>query len=215
MALFLEDHGYQYGPLFSNLMLLQPYFSVETLHRIVIAALMTPSPDMALNAFERLAGVVPAGDLAEVAFRRKRLSQFVLVCGSSPFLVNLIFKTPSAFRWLFLENGIDISRSTNEMLSTLQAQSDEQADFVALMKLLRCFKRSEILRIAARDLNGLAPLKRLLPSFRVWLLPLCRWLTVGRRCLIREFGVPMMQTDSGPRPAEMTILGMGNSVAMS
>ena len=113
LAAYLEAHGYQYGARSAdNLLLFQQHFTMEALHRIVITSLLSPSPDMALNAFERLAGVIPPADLIELAGRKKRLAQFVLVCGSSPFLVNLIFKTPEALRWLFLENGIELSRSS-------------------------------------------------------------------------------------------------------
>lgn len=207
----LESHGYLYGSRSAdNIILLQAYFSPETLHRIVVSSLLTPSPDLALNAFERLTGVIPAGDLAEIAQRRKRLAQFVLLCGSSPFLVNLIFKAPAAFRRLFLENAIDMARSDAEMLTALRSQADDTTDFSGLMRLLRDFKRYEILRIAARDLNGLAPLEEVtaeLSSLAAASLQLA--CEVCRRCLVREYGIPLMRTDNGPREAEMTVIGMG------
>nr|WP_305040955.1 bifunctional [glutamate--ammonia ligase]-adenylyl-L-tyrosine phosphorylase/[glutamate--ammonia-ligase] adenylyltransferase [Geobacter sp. SVR] len=211
LAVFLEAHGFQYGARSAaNIALTWQYFSTETLHRIVVNALLTPSPDMALNAFERLAGVIPPEDLAAVANRRKRLAQFVLLCGSSPFLVNLIFKDPTAFHWLYLENGIDISRMPDEMLAVLRSQMDDQADFAALMKLLRCFKRAEILRIAARDLCGLAPLEEVtgeLSSLAAAALQVA--YESCRRCLVREFGVPLVQAEHGPHEAEMTVIAMG------
>nr|WP_246545626.1 bifunctional [glutamate--ammonia ligase]-adenylyl-L-tyrosine phosphorylase/[glutamate--ammonia-ligase] adenylyltransferase [Pelotalea chapellei] len=211
LAAFLEQHGFLYGARSAdNILLIQHQFPIETLHRIVVCSLMTPSPDMALNAFERLAGVIPSEDLLEAAGRRKRLNQFVLICGASPFLVNLIFKTPSAFRWLFLENGIDISRSGDEMLAVLRTQVDEQVDLACLMKLLRCFKRAEILRIATRDLNGLAPLEEVtaeLSSLAAATLQVA--YEVCRRCLVREYGIPLVKAENGTHEAEMTVIGMG------
>ena len=95
LAGFLQAHGYLYGARSAeNILLVRPLFPVETLHRIVVCALLTPSPDMALNTFERLATVINPADLTEIARRKKRLTQFLQLCGSSPFLVNLIFKTP-------------------------------------------------------------------------------------------------------------------------
>jgi glutamate-ammonia-ligase adenylyltransferase len=211
LALFLESHGYLYGARSAeNILLLQPLFSVETLHRIVVSSLLTPSPDMALNAFERLAGVIPASDMAEVVMRKKRLAQFALLCGSSPFLVNLLYKDPGAFRTLFLENAIDLSRSHDEMLAILRSRVDESTDFTTLMRVLRLFKRSEILRIAARDLNGLAPLEEVtgeLSSLAAASLQLA--YEVCRRCLAREYGRPLLVGENGPREAEMTVIGMG------
>ncbi|MEI6305817.1 MAG: bifunctional [glutamate--ammonia ligase]-adenylyl-L-tyrosine phosphorylase/[glutamate--ammonia-ligase] adenylyltransferase, partial [Deltaproteobacteria bacterium] len=103
LASFLESQGFTYGERSAdNILLLYAHFSAETLYRILSSSLMTPSPDFALNAFERLAGVIPQEDLVEISRSKKTLSQFVLLCGSSPFLVSLMFKAPSAFRQLLL-----------------------------------------------------------------------------------------------------------------
>jgi len=211
LAGFLQQHGYLYGTRSAeNMLLIQPLFPVETLHRIVVSALLTPSPDMALNTFERLATAIDPADLAELAGRKKRLAQFLLVCGSSPFLVNLIFKTPEAFRWLFLENGIDLGRSGDDMLKELTRQLDGPPDVTTLQRTLRRFKRAEILRIASRDLNGLAPLEEVtaeLSGLAAASLQVAH--DVCRLCLIRDHGTPMIQTEGGARPAEMTVIGMG------
>src|SRR5512133_798092 len=211
LARFLESHGYLYGSRSAdNILLVQQLFPVETLHRILVCSLKTPSPDMALNTFERLAGVIPHADLAEVALRKKRLTQFLMLCGSSHFLGNLIFKTPCAFRWLFLENAIDQGRTAGDMLAELRRQVDGQTDFTELLKVLRCFKRSEILRIAARDLNGLAPLEEVtgeLSSLAACSLQIAH--DICRQCLIRDHGVPLMKTADGAREADMTVIGMG------
>ena len=211
LNVFLESHGYLYGARSAdNILLFQSLFSVETLHRIVINSLLTPLPDMALNAFERLVGVLSPEDLIEVALRKRRLAQFVLLCGSSPFLVNLLFKSPGALRGLLLDNGIDQARSLEEQLAILRSQVDETTDFTRLMKVLREFKRQEILRIAARDLNGLAPLEEVtaeLSNLAAASLQIA--YEVSRRCLIREYGLPLMQAETGMREAEMTVIGMG------
>lgn len=211
LTVFLESHGYLYGARSAdNILLTRQHFPVETLHRIVVSSLKSPSPDMALNAFERLAGVIPGDDLTELAGRRKRLSQFILLCGASPFLVNLIYKTPALFRWLFLENGIDTSRTPDEMLAALRKGRNGEPDFNDLLKLLRCFKRAEILRIASRDLNGLAPLEEVtaeLSSLAAASLQVA--YEVCRACLVREYGTPLVHTPTGSHEAEMTIIGMG------
>jgi glutamate-ammonia-ligase adenylyltransferase len=211
LADFLQSHGYLYGARSAaNVLLIQPLFPVETLHRIVVCALLTPSPDMALNTFERLATVIQPADLTAIAGRTKRLTQFLQVCGSSPFLVSLIFKTPDTLRWLFLENSIDICRSSDNMLAELRRQAEGLTDFTALLKILRCFKRAEILRIASRDLNGLAPLEEVTAELSG--LAAASLQVAYDVCLqsqVREHGIPLMQSDSGPQPAEMTVIGMG------
>jgi len=212
LAAFLDSHGFQYGTrTAANTQLLLPLFTAQTLHRIVINALMTPSPDQALNAFERLAGVIPPENLSKLADRKKRLSQCILLCGSSPFLVNLMYKSPEIVRWLFLEDGIDLCRSAEEMQAAVQDTVDELTDFTALQKSLRCFKRNEIVRIAARDLNGLAPIEevmRELADLASSTLQIA--YQVCRRCLIRDHGLPMVTDDSSAaHEAEMTVIGMG------
>jgi len=208
---FLRFHGYRNAATSAeNLLLLQPALPVEAVHRIAVDALRTPFPDLALNSLERLAGVIPAADLAALARRRRALMQFVRLCGSSPFLVNLIYKTPEAIARLFLDNEITRARGEGEMLAALASQVDERTDFSGLMKILRRFKRSEILRIAARDLNGLAPLEEVtaeLSDLASASLKLA--YQVCRRCLIAEYGVPLMMTENGPAEAEMTVIGMG------
>ena len=212
LALFLEAHGFLYGDRAAeNLLLLRRVFTVDTLHRIVINALMTPSPDQALNSFERLAGVVLPPDLSELAGSRKRLAQCILLCGSSPFLVNLMYKSPDIVRWLFLENGIDLPRSPEEMQAAIRATVDESTDFTALQKALRSFKRREIVRIAARDLNGLAPLEEVMGELAdLASSTLQVAYEVCRRCLIHDHGVPLTSGDDEvPVEAEMTVIGMG------
>jgi glutamate-ammonia-ligase adenylyltransferase len=212
LVLFLEAHGFQYGDRAAeNVLLLRRMFTVDTLHRIVINALMTPSPAQALNSFERLIGVVPPDKLGELAGSRKRLAQCVLLCGSSPFLVNLMYKSPDILSWLFLENGIDLSRSAGAMQASVQASVDESTDFTALQKALRCFKRREIVRIAARDLSGLAPLEEVMRELSdLASSTLQVAYQVCRRCLNRDHGVPLVVgEDAVPAEAEMTVIGMG------
>src|SRR5665647_2792455 len=204
LTLFLELHGFQFAARSAaNILLLRQIFTIGTLHRIVINALLTPSPDLALNAFERLTGVASPEVMAELAGRRKRLAQYILLCGSSPFLVNLMYKSPEIIRRLFLEDGIDLSRSAKGMQGAVQATVDDTTDFTSLQKALRCFKRREIVRIAARDLTGLAPLEetmRELSDLASAALQLA--YQVCRRCLIREHGEPLlMEGGETPRAA--------------
>ena len=212
LATFLEFRGFQFGARSAeNILLLRALFAVETLHRIVINALMTPSPDQALNSFERLAGVVSPENLSEIAEHKRRLAQFILLCGSSPFLVNLMYKAPETVSWLFLENGIALARSAEEMLRAVQATVDESTDFIALQKALRSFKRSEIVRIAARDLNGLAPLEEVMRELAdLASATLQVAYQVCRRCLISDHGVPLLAgVEAVPREAAFTVIGMG------
>lgn len=208
LAHLLENSGFAYGTRSATNLLLLNGFSVEALLKITLAALHTPSPDMALNGFERLAVVLDRERLSAVVAHRSRLAQFMVLCGSSPFLTNLIFKEPGFFIRLFSENELEQSRSRADFLGALRRELPEGADMAALMKALRCFKRFEILRIAARDLNGLASLEevtRELSDLASATLQVA--LETCQKLLVLEHGIPL--TADGRRQAVMTVIGMG------
>ncbi|MGB4599767.1 MAG: bifunctional [glutamate--ammonia ligase]-adenylyl-L-tyrosine phosphorylase/[glutamate--ammonia-ligase] adenylyltransferase [Trichlorobacter sp.] len=211
LADLLEATGFAYGPRSAtNLLLLQCCFSVEALLKISLAALHAPSPDLALNGFERLAGTLEPGTLAGLLKNRKRLGQALFLCGSSPFLTNLIFKTPALFARLFLQQELDQTRSHDEQLQALRQSLPEPVDLTGLMKTLREFKRSEILRIAARDLCGLASLEEVTHELSdLAAVSLQVAYETCHQLLMLEYGTPLMTTGQGCREAAMTIIGMG------
>ncbi|MFA6822528.1 MAG: bifunctional [glutamate--ammonia ligase]-adenylyl-L-tyrosine phosphorylase/[glutamate--ammonia-ligase] adenylyltransferase, partial [Geobacter sp.] len=210
LADLLEASGFAYGGRSAtNLLLLQSSFSVESLLRISLAALHAPSPDLALNGFERLAGVLEPETMTSLLKNRKRLTQALFLCGSSPFLVNLIYKSPCLLSRLLLNQELDQARSYEEQLAALRLTLPADADQASLMKALRCFKRAEILRIAARDLCGLASLEEVTRELSdLAAVSLQVAYETCRRLLEREYGTPLMTSDHGSRAAEMTIIGM-------
>ncbi len=211
LSAFLERRGFSYGARSAeNIFLIRAIFPIGTVHRITLESLRTPMPDMALNAFERLTGVISLDELQAIASRRRALSRFVLLCGASPFLVNSIYRNPALFRLMFLEDGLAVSRTPGRMLAALRYRMGEGTDFQGLLKLLRHFKQEEILRIAMRDLCGLATLEEVTGELSgLASASLQVAYEVCRRLLVAEYGVPLMETEHGPREAEMTVIGMG------
>ena len=160
MKNLLESRGFAHAARSAtNLRLLAVLFPAEILHFIAETALSTPSPDMALNGLERISVVLPREDLPPLCASKVRLSQLLTLCGSSPFLTGIICRDPALFRPLFLEGGIELRRGEAEMLAALRGQVGGGTGCQDLLPQLRRFKVAEILRIAARDLNGLAPLE--------------------------------------------------------
>jgi len=207
----LESRGYLYGPRSAtNLRLMTEFIPAELLANLAAAALATPLPDMALNNLERLGTVVPREELLVVCSVKSRLVQLLTICGSSPFLVSILCREPAYFQRLFRARQIDIRRSEAESLAALRAQLTEQTDYADLLPILRRFKHEEILRIAARDLNGLAPLEEVTAELSALAASSLQVAyEVARRTLCMEHGTPMMQTPQGERAADLTILGMG------
>ena len=121
LARLLEQTGFSYGSRSAvNLLLLSEHLSIVALQKDTLASLHTASPDMALNGFERLAGVVNREQLTAVLHHRRRLHQFMVLCGASPFLTNLIFKEPVFFSRLFSDNELACSRTRIELLAALR-----------------------------------------------------------------------------------------------
>ena len=182
-----------------NLLLIATAFPGETLHRIAIDSLRTRSPDLALNTFERLAGVISAGR----SFRYCRSAQTAVpVCHALRFITisgkSVLQDSRDHFIGSFLNNGIDLSRTADEMLQrpAFAGRSDDR--FYRTVAGAALIQTSEILRIAARDLNGLAPLEEVTGELSdLASASLQVAYEVCRRCLVCEHGLPLMQDEYG------------------
>lgn len=207
---FLENNGFSFAARSAtNLRLLAYIFPTESLTAIVAAALKTAQPDMALNGLERISGVLPREELLKICTKRTQIAQLMTICGASPFLITIMCRDPAALSLLFSERRIELRRDLDDMLSLLRTKS-EHADYQDIFPILRRFKYREMLRIAARDLNGLAPLEEVTAELSD-LAAACLQVAYekAREKLIVEHGRPIMETSMGQREAELTILGMG------
>lgn len=208
---FLESRGFAFpARSAANIRLLSRTFPPTSLVTVTLASLATPVPDMALNNLERIGAVIPGDELLAVCAAKGRLPQLLAICGSSPFLTGILCRDPVYFRELFLNRLIDLKRDEEGTLAALRAQVTAEADYQALFPLLRRFKLREILRIAARDLNGLAPLEEVTAELSALASATLQVAyEVARRTLAAEHGVPLMETPHGEREADLTIMGMG------
>jgi len=194
----------------ANLRLLTAFLPPALLGRMALTALSAPSPDEALNGLERISACVSREDLLTVCSDPVSLPRLLAICGSSPFLVAILRRYPACFHELFLEKGIETARSYHESAALLRGMVPDQADFKALLPPLRRFKYGEVLRIAARDLNGLAPLEEVTGELAdLASVSLQIAAEACRGILVREHGVPLMRTPDGDREAELVVMGMG------
>jgi glutamate-ammonia-ligase adenylyltransferase len=204
-----NDLGFAYPPRSAtNIRLLADQFPIEAITTITSSALHSAMPDMALNNLERISSVIPREELHIVCSHGVRLAQLLSLLGASPFLTNIICRDPQAFTNLFSLAEIDIVRSEAGMIAALRAQLPQDIDFQGLFPLLRRFKYREMLRIALRDLGGLAPLEEVtaeLSALAAASLQIA--CEVTRKLLISEHGTPLM-SECGIE-AELTIFGMG------
>jgi [glutamine synthetase] adenylyltransferase / [glutamine synthetase]-adenylyl-L-tyrosine phosphorylase len=211
LAEVLEQGGFSYGARSAeNLRLLLEVLSPEQVAELTVAALAAPLPDMALNGVERISTIADRTDFLAVCSKRSHVAQLMNICGSSPFLTNIICKDVSFFHLLFLEQEIMVARSEPEMLDALRSRLPDEVGYQDVFPLLRRFKYSEILRIAARDLNGMAPLEEVTGELAALASATLQVAyEAARRDLVREHGLPMERTETGSVDAEFTIMGMG------
>lgn len=206
----LEKEGFVYpARSAANLRLLQGTLPDRMVAELAAASLAAPLPDMALNGLERVGGVADRQELIDVCSRKERRAQLLVLCGSSPFLVNILCRDPAFFHQLFVTRAIDIRRSEQEMLATLRSQA-KGVDHADLFPVLRRFKFQEVLRIAARDLNGLASLEEVTAELSALAAATLQVACdAARRKLVKDHGHPLMVTADGSREAEFTVMGMG------
>ncbi len=207
----LGRRGYVYpSRSATNLRLLAESLPGENMAGVAYAALFTTLPDMALNGLERICSVVPREELLAICARKPRFVQLLALCGSSPFLTNIVCRDARYFRDLLTNRQIEIRRSEGESLAALREFIGGETRYQEILPLLRRFKYHEILRIATRDLNNLSPLEEV-TSELTSLAASCLQVAyeAARRKLVEEHGRPLMKSLQGEMEADLTVLGMG------
>lgn len=194
----------------ANLRLLADALPSTLLAQVALAALSAPSPDEALNGLERISSAVSREDFTTACGEPKFLARLLAVCGSSPFLVSIIRRQPACFRDLFAGPGIETVGSYHGSLARLRGLVNGETTFAELTAILRRFKYAEVLRIAARDLNGLASLEEVTGELAdLASVSLQVAYEVCRRLLVKEHGAPLMRSPRGEEEADLVVLGMG------
>ncbi|MRR58108.1 MAG: bifunctional [glutamate--ammonia ligase]-adenylyl-L-tyrosine phosphorylase/[glutamate--ammonia-ligase] adenylyltransferase, partial [Deltaproteobacteria bacterium] len=211
LAVLLESWGYR-NPSRSvaNLRLLAAFLSPSRLAEIARSALFSPSPDEALNGLERITDEVSREELLSVCGDPPGSARLLTICGSSPFLVSIMRRYPACFHELFIEKRIDEPGNYHESLARLRWLVGAETSYRELFAVLRRFKYTEVLRIAARDVNGLASLEEVTGELAdLAAVSLQIAYEVCRRLLVREHGAPLMRTPAGEEEADLVVLGMG------
>ncbi len=192
----------------TNIRLLAGLLPRDLVAAIVSSTMLTSMPDMALNNLERISSVVCQEELLRVCGDASRLGQLLTLLGASPFLTNIICRDPGSFSEIFADGAVDLCRSEDGMLALLRSRVPAGVDYPSLFPLLRRFKYREMLRIAARDLSGLASLEEVtleLSSLAAAALQVA--CEESRRILMAEHGRPLVAASG--EEAELTIFGMG------
>jgi glutamate-ammonia-ligase adenylyltransferase len=196
----------------ANLLLLfEALGDCRLLADLALTALDSAAPDQALNGLERLAKA-PIDTLLAILEDELVRRALLTVLGASPFLTNILCRRSELLADLFRHKGIARPKDENVLIEELRNAIPEQIPFDELQRRLRLFKQQEILRIATRDLCGLADLAETAGELAALAAAsLQRAYEVCDDRLRSEFGAPVVAEETGEPAgeAEFTVLGMG------
>lgn len=214
LATLLASCGYlETNKSAANLLLLQEHgFSEKQLTDLTRSALASAAPDQTLNALERLASGLSTKQLADLLAKPTPFEVLLSVLGASQFLATILFRHSSLIDKLFLNDGYLQARDHEDMLAELQQRIPQGSSFEDLQRGLRQFKQQEILRIATRDLTGLADLTATTAELSdLASATLQRSYQICDQLLRERFGAPLLGPDSDQpgSEAEFTVLAMG------
>src|SRR3990172_7112481 len=120
-------------------------------------SLSPPSPDDCLTNLERVSAAAGEAGLKKILKAKEGLKRLVFLCGSSPYLSNILSLNPDLFEELFLKNGLDVKKDLPVFKEELLKLTEGAEGFPGMAKVLRQYRNREYLRIGGRDLLGLAP----------------------------------------------------------
>ena len=168
----------------------------------------SPDPDSALNHLERFLKNAAAAEEPFVPGGH-RLPVLVMLFGHSHFLAETLFRYPELLEWALDEDRLYRLLSTEEIRSELGCLPSDIADAEAAHTLAR-FKRMHLLRIVIRDLLRFATLAEVTEE----LSNLADAILQGglehiQQQLVRRFGRPLTQHDSGPVESQFVVLALG------
>ncbi len=191
-----------------NLAALEPHLPPGGEIQLNLFLRQMPDPDSALNYLERyiVSGGYPARDL----FRPSRcLHAALAIFSHSQALADTLFRHPELLNWALDEERLYRVLSNEEMYIDLGSSRTSEDDAHVAHTLSR-FKRMHLLRIALRDLLGLATLAEV----TLELSNLADAILHGaqehiRLQLVQRFGRPLCPAKSGPIEGQFVVLALG------
>ena len=201
-----------------NLDMLQKTMGAESLSELlpVITASLssTADPDMALNNCERFVGAlddVPSF-LSVCRTKPDVFVSLITIFGASRFLSAYLVNAAGEMLPLLSDGEFLAYRNGKEPLAEkLSALIGSKTDDKSFFRVLRLFRKQEMLRIGLRDLLGKADLQETVADLsdlaEVCLQEAFEWADAGLR---RRYGRPMIGGPDGMlRPAGFAVIAMG------
>jgi [glutamine synthetase] adenylyltransferase / [glutamine synthetase]-adenylyl-L-tyrosine phosphorylase len=170
-------------------------------------------PDRALNNWERFFRALPSSDdVPELLHASPRLAATLsTLFGGSQYLTDTVLQDPSIVEWLESEGQLYTSRTKEEMAHDLTDWLEHGISLEDRFRILRRFRKREMVRIGLRDLTRQGDLVETTEDLSN-LADVCLSgaYEVCFQELAARYGRPMDLDDRGqPQPSEFAILGLG------
>ena len=123
-----------------------------------------PDPDMALNNWERFTQTLtdPSLHYEAILSQPKRLKLLLGIFSRSQFLADTLIRYPELLDWVTTPEVLHRVRKRTELEEDLRACGCKARSHEDWLKLLRYFRRKEMLRIGTRDMCLGVPLEAIL-----------------------------------------------------
>jgi glutamate-ammonia-ligase adenylyltransferase len=114
----------------------------------------TPDPDMALNNWEQFARALPDPQehFRQLQLQPKRLEVLLHLFAGSQFLSDTLIGNPDFLDWVTTPQVVTRARSETEIYGDILQDAQRAEQDEEWMRLLRRFRKREILRIGTRDI---------------------------------------------------------------
>jgi [glutamine synthetase] adenylyltransferase / [glutamine synthetase]-adenylyl-L-tyrosine phosphorylase len=170
-------------------------------------------PERALNNWERFFRALPSIDnfLQLLASFPRIPATLSTLFGGSQYLTDMVLQASSILDWLEGEGRLYMARTKEEMAHDLMDWLEHGRSLDDRFRMLRRFRKREMVRIGLRDLTRQADLVETTEDLsNLADVCLASAYAVGFRELAERYGRPMGVDDSGHlQPSEFAILGLG------
>jgi glutamate-ammonia-ligase adenylyltransferase len=167
----------------------------------------------ALNNWERFFRALPRTDdfLDLLTTAPRLLPTLSVLFGGSQYLTDMVLQDPSIVDWLEVDGRLYTARSREAMALDLTDWLEQGNSLEDRFRILRRFRKREMVRIGLRDLTRLADLVETTEDLsNLADVCLAGAYEMGFQDLAERYGTPMAVDDHGaPEPCEFAILGLG------
>jgi len=170
-----------------------------------------PDPTLYFLNLSKLFDSLPPEDLAQAFTHPENPRVLGALLGGSESLPEQLAGRREVFSSLFLEGGVASAGTSASLLSEATGLADRCETEKEIQAGLRRLRLREVVRIAARDLAGLAPLPEVMADLsQLAAAALAGAVRFARRHLSARYGDPMIETVGGARrECGFVVLGMG------